>query len=67
MMTTANPTPGTVINERKTPQGTIRKVVSRTAYPRNGNVDNPTVYYRWELWREGRLIDSSHRAKDLLQ
>lgn len=36
----------------------IRQTVIRIAYARNGNVDNPTVYYRWNLYRGEKYLGS---------
>lgn len=43
------------------------KCVDRVAYARNGNADNPTVYYRWEVrLPDGRLWDSSPNRRTIM-
>jgi hypothetical protein len=39
-----------------------RKRLVRTAYPRNGNVHNPTRYYLWDVYRDGKAIDGGFRT-----
>jgi hypothetical protein len=40
--------------------------VRRYAYPKNGNVHNPTPEYCFERWEDGKFVDQSGRLKDLL-
>jgi hypothetical protein len=35
----------------------IQRRVVRIAYPRNGNLHNPTVTYAWDILRDGKLVD----------
>lgn len=44
----------------------IVRYVERIAYPRNGNVSNPTVYYRWRC-RAGGYFRTLHAAKQALR
>jgi hypothetical protein len=37
------------------------------AYPRNGNVHNPTPEYRWDLYLDGKLVDSAPRYRVLVK
>jgi hypothetical protein len=37
------------------------------AYPRNGNVGNPTPRYRWNLYLDGKLVDMDTRRAILVQ
>jgi len=39
-----------------------RKRLVGTAYPRNGNVHNPTRYYRWDVFKDGKNVDGSFRT-----
>jgi len=39
------------------------KVLDRIAYPRNGNVHNPTKYYKWVGFVNGRRVTSPMRTK----
>lgn len=32
----------------------IRKIQTGVAYPRNGNVGNPTRYFRWQVLIDGK-------------
>jgi hypothetical protein len=45
----------------------IRKEVTSYAYPRNGNVHNPTPRVRWYVCRiaDGVIVDSAARCKPL--
>ena len=36
------------------------------AYPRNGNLHNPTPRYRWNLCLNGKLVDSDSRRTPLV-
>lgn len=42
---------------------TYHKVEVGSAYPRNGNLHNPTKRYRWEVRADGRLIGSASTLK----
>lgn len=44
------------------PRFAIQRRVARLAYPRNGNVHNPTPSYRYMLLFDGRTVDESERA-----
>ena len=35
---------------------TVTRRLIRTAYPRNGNVHNPTKYYAWDVTVNGRVM-----------
>lgn len=43
----------------------IRRKQTGTAYARSGNAHNPTPRYRYDLYLDGKLIDSSLRRGDL--
>ena len=45
----------------------IRKVKTGESYPRNGNLHNPTPHYRYDLYLDGRLVDSSRSRKTLVK
>lgn len=45
----------------------IEKVVTRTAYARNGNAHRPTQYYAWTVTIDGKLYGSFPRKKDAEQ
>ena len=40
----------------------VRKHVGG-AYPRNGNVHNPTQYYTWESYLDGKLVTAWARTR----
>lgn len=42
----------------------IRRRLWREAYPRNGNVHNPTRYYRWDVIVEGRCMNTYERQRE---
>lgn len=42
----------------------IAREVAGYAYPRNGNVHNPTPRYRWVVTSAGRLVGTTGTAKD---
>lgn len=42
---------------------TTEKVLERTAYPRNGNVHNPTKYYRWSSFVNGKIVTSMQSTR----
>lgn len=44
----------------------IRRVKTGEAYPRNGNLANPTPVYRFDLYLDGKLVDSSRRRATLV-
>lgn len=48
-----------------TPDG-IKKVCTRVAYPRNGNVDNPTVYWHWRT-ADGCTFQTLREARAYLR
>lgn len=51
------PAIGTVVERGEWSGYFVEKRVARIAYPRNGNVHNPTVYYRWDVRdKGGRLV-----------
>lgn len=37
---------------------TLKRRIVRIAYPRNGNVDNPTLYTVWDVYKDDKLIDA---------
>jgi hypothetical protein len=57
-------------NKRNTVSGApgyeIGRHLAGYAYPANGNVDNPTPRYRWNLYLDGRLVDSDERRTPLV-
>ena len=58
------------MNETPEPNYEIRRKTVGTAYPRNGNLDNPTKHYRYEVWLDGKLIGSAklrRQALDLIE
>jgi hypothetical protein len=48
---------GDVIRSRRCGEYEIAQRVACVSYPRNGNVERPTLYYEWDLYRGGRLLD----------
>lgn len=64
-----NPALGSVESSKtisEKPNIRIDKVVSHVAYPRNGNVGNPTVTYAWLLYVDSRLVDRFQRLRDAI-
>lgn len=45
----------------------IERKISGYAYPRNGNAHNPTPKYRYEAVLNGKLIDTSYRARGAIE
>jgi starvation-inducible outer membrane lipoprotein len=41
----------------------IQRHLDRLAYARNGNVHNPSRYYRWEARVDGKVVTTSSRSK----
>lgn len=37
------------------------------AYPKNGNLLNPTPQYRWNLYLDGKLVDGDRRRAPLVE
>lgn len=48
------------------PRLTIRRQLSGYAYPRNGNVHNPTPIYTWHLLADGQRVDSDAKRGPLV-
>lgn len=42
---------------------TTEKTLARTAYPRNGNVHNPTKYYNWSSFVNGKIVTSMQSTR----
>jgi hypothetical protein len=40
---------------------TIDRIAGRTAYARNGNTQNPTVEYRYDVKLHGKLVGSEYK------
>lgn len=59
------PVPGECVKVSSYKGVEVRKVVVRVAFARNGNLHNPTVEYRWEAWRNGRIVASAARLRDV--
>lgn len=45
---------------------TLRRRLIGYAYPRNGNVHNPTPEYQWELMVGSRCVDMSPLARRMI-
>lgn len=44
----------------------VRRVLVRYSYPRNGNVHNPTPSYRWWLILDDKLVDNDASMRKLV-
>lgn len=44
----------------------VRRVLVGYAYPVNGNLHNPTPYYRWWLLLDGRMVDTDQKKSVLV-
>jgi hypothetical protein len=44
----------------------IVRVTVGFAYPRNGNLHNPSPEFRWELTLDGKLVDSAAKKSILV-
>ena len=42
---------------------TVRRVLEGTRYPKSGNASNPTPEYRWDVYRDGKLVGTLGRLR----
>ena len=49
---------GTIVRVRQYHGWEIWQRVARVAYPRNGNLHNPTPTYAWDILFHGKVMDS---------
>lgn len=45
----------------------LRRYLTGYSYPRNGNVHNPTPYYRWLLLLDGRIVDQFNTRREVIE
>lgn len=45
----------------------IERRLLRYSYAKNGNVGNPTPQYHWNLYLNGKLVDSGSRRTPLVK
>ena len=46
---------------------TVQRHLAAYSYPQNGNVHNPTPVYVWNLLVDGRIVDTGHYKREVVE